>query len=416
MAETLGARFKRSWNAFFNRDPTDEYQEYGSITPYRPDRRRSYASNDKTQLTSILNRIALDAATIEILHVKLDDDGRYVETIKSSLNDCFNLEANIDQTGIAFRHDIYSSILDEGCIAIAPIDVDRNPKDGSFKIETMRTGKILSWAPKSVKINAYNDQTGKREDIVMQKHTTAIVENPFYSVVNEQNSTMKRLVRKLNLLDAIDEQSGSGKLDVIIQLPYVIKTEARRQQAEERRKSIEDQLKGPYGIAYTDGTERIVQLNRPVENNLMKQVEYLTSMLYSQLGITQAIMDGSADEKTMTNYYIRTIEPLVSAVVDELNRKFLSKTARSQNQSIIYLRDPFKLIPVTEIATIADTFTRNRILSSNEVRQIVGRKPAKDADADKLINSNISQPSGGTQASSEKPEEITEEGENQNGA
>lgn len=416
MAETIGARFKRSWNAFFNRDPTDEYQEYGSITHYRPDRRRPHASNDKTQLTSILNRIALDAASIEILHVKLDDDGRYIETINSSLNDCFNLEANIDQTGSAFKHDIYSSILDEGCIAIAPIDVDRNPKDGSFKIETMRTGKILSWAPTSVKINAYNDQTGKREDIVMKKRTTAIVENPFYSVFNEQNSTMKRLVRKLNLLDAIDEQSGSGKLDVIIQLPYVIKTEARRQQAEERRKSIENQLKGPYGIAYTDGTERIVQLNRPVENNLMKQVEYLTSMLYSQLGITQAIMDGSADEKTMTNYYIRTIEPLVSAVVDELNRKFLSKTARSQNQSIIYLRDPFKLIPVTEIATIADTFTRNRILSSNEVRQIVGRKPAKDADADKLINSNISQPSVRAQAPSEKPEEITEEGENQNGA
>ena len=416
MAETIGARFKRSWNAFFNRDPTDEYRESGSSYYYRPDRRRYSGGNEKSIVTSVLNRIAMDAASIDILHVKLDEEGRYIETIESSLNDCLNLEANIDQTGRAFKQDIYASVLDEGCIAVAPIDVDRDPKDGSFKIETMRTGKIVKWMPRSVKINAYNDRTGEREDLVMQKSTTAIIENPFYAVFNEHSSTMKRLVRKLNLLDAIDEQSGSGKLDVIIQLPYVIKTEARRKQAEERRQSIEDQLKGPYGIAYTDGTERIVQLNRPVENNLMKQIEYLTSMLYSQLGITQAIMDGSADEKTMTNYYTRTIEPLVSAVVGEMKRKFLSKTARSQNQSIIYLRDPFKLIPVTEVATIADTFTRNRILSANEVRQIVGRKPAKDAEADKLINSNISQPAQQPQVKSEEPEEVTEEGENQNGA
>ena len=416
MAETLGTRFKRSWNAFFNRDPTYEYQDAGSTYYRRPDRVVYSRGREKSIVTSVLNRIAMDAASIDILHVKLDEEGRYIETVDSDLNNCLTLEANIDQTARSFRQDIYASLLDEGCIAIAPIDVDRNPDDGSFKIYTMRTGKITQWKPKVVKINAYNDRNGQREDIFMAKQTTAIVENPFYAVFNEPSSTLQRLIRKLNLLDAIDEQSGSGKLDVIIQLPYVIKTEARRKQAEERRKSIEDQLKGPYGIAYTDGTERIVQLNRPVENNLMKQIEYLTSMLYSQLGITQAIMDGTADEKTMTNYYTRTIEPLVSAVVDEMKRKFLTKTARSQNQSIIYLRDPFKLIPVTEIATIADTFTRNRILSANEVRQIVGRKPAKDPEADKLVNSNISQPAENTQEQPEASEEVTEEGEIQNGA
>ena len=416
MAETLGTRFKRSWNAFFNRDPTYEYQDAGSTYYRRPDRVVYSRGREKSIVTSVLNRIAMDAASIDILHVKLDEEGRYIETIDSDLNNCLTREANIDQTARAFRQDIYASLLDEGCIAIAPIDVDRNPDDGSFKIYTMRTGKITQWKPKVVKINAYNDRNGQREDIFMAKQTTSIVENPFYAVFNEPSSTLQRLIRKLNLLDAIDEQSGSGKLDVIIQLPYVIKTEARRKQAEERRKSIEDQLKGPYGIAYTDGTERIVQLNRPVENNLMKQIEYLTSMLYSQLGITQAIMDGTADEKTMTNYYTRTIEPLVAAVVDEMKRKFLSKTARSQNQSIIYLRDPFKLIPVTEIATIADTFTRNRILSSNEVRQMVGRKPAKDPEADKLVNSNISQPNGAQQEQPEASEEVTEEGEIQNGA
>lgn len=416
MAETIGARFKRSWNAFFNRDPTQEYQDAGATYYRRPDRVVYSRGREKSIVTSVLNRIAMDAASIDILHVKLDKEGRYTETIDSDLNNCLTLEANIDQTARSFRQDIYASILDEGCIAIAPIDVDRDPTDGSFKIYTMRTGKIVQWKPKTVKINAYNERNGRREDIFMAKQTTAIVENPFYAVFNEPSSTLQRLIRKLNLLDAIDEQSGSGKLDVIIQLPYVIKTEARRQQAEERRKSIEDQLKGPYGIAYTDGTERIVQLNRPVENNLMKQIEYLTSMLYSQLGITQAIMDGTADEKMMTNYYTRTIEPLVSAVVDEMKRKFLSKTARSQNQSIIYLRDPFKLIPVTEIATIADTFTRNRILSANEVRQMVGRKPSSDPEADKLVNSNISQPNGEAQEQPESSEEVTEEGEIQNGA
>ena len=416
MAETLLSRVRNAWNVFLNRDPTTEFRVPGSTYYRRPDRVRYTRGNERSIVTAVFNRIAMDAASIDILHVKLDEEGRYIETIDSPLNNCLTLEANIDQTGRAFKQDIYTSILDEGCIAMVPVDTDRDPDDGSFQINTLRTGKINKWAPRHIVTNVYNDRTGEREDVTVSKRTTGIVENPFYAVFNEPNSTMQRLIRKLTLLDAIDEQSGSGKLDVIIQLPYVIKTEARRKQAEERRQSIEDQLKGPYGIAYTDGTERIVQLNRPVENNLMKQIEYLTSMLYSQLGITQAIMDGTADEKTMTNYYTRTIEPLVSAVVDEMKRKFLSKTARSQNQSIIYLRDPFKLIPVTEIATIADTFTRNRILSSNEVRQIVGRKPAKDADADKLINSNISQPAGGAQAPSEKSEEITEEGENQNGA
>lgn len=416
MAETLGARFKRSWNAFFNRDPTVEYQDAGSTYYHRPDRVRYSRGREKSIVTSVLNRIAMDAASIDIMHVKLDEEGRYVESIDSDLNNCLTLEANIDQAARAFRQDVYASILDEGCIAIVPIDVDRNPDDGSFKIYTMRTGKITQWRPQTIKVNAYNERNGQREDIFASKSTTAIVENPFYAVFNEPSSTLQRLVRKLNLLDAIDEQSGSGKLDVIIQLPYVIKTEARKKQAEERRKSIEDQLRGPYGIAYTDGTERIVQLNRPVENNLMKQIEYLTSMLYSQLGITQAIMDGTADEKTMNNYYTRTIEPLVAAVVDEMKRKFLTKTARSQKQSIIYLRDPFKLIPVTEIATIADTFTRNRILSANEIRQMVGRKPSKDPEADKLVNSNISQPSEKTHEQPEVPEEVTEEGESQNGA
>ena len=416
MAETLGARFKRSWNAFFNRDPTVEYQDAGSTYYHRPDRVRYSRGREKSIVTSVLNRIAMDAASIDIMHVKLDEEGRYVESIDSDLNNCLTLEANIDQAARAFRQDVYASILDEGCIAIVPIDVDRNPDDGSFKIYTMRTGKITQWRPQTIKVNAYNERNGRREDIFASKSTTAIVENPFYAVFNEPSSTLQRLVRKLNLLDAIDEQSGSGKLDVIIQLPYVIKTEARKKQAEERRKSIEDQLRGPYGIAYTDGTERIVQLNRPVENNLMKQIEYLTSMLYSQLGITQAIMDGTADEKTMNNYYTRTIEPLVSAVVDEMKRKFLTKTARSQKQSIIYLRDPFKLIPVTEIATIADTFTRNRILSANEIRQMVGRKPSKDPEADKLVNSNISQPAEKNQEQPEVPEEVTEEGESQNGA
>lgn len=386
-------RLQHAWNAFFNRDPTPDYHEYGMSYSYRPDRPRLTRGKERSIITSVINRIAMDAASIEIRHVQLDEDDRYVSTIKSELDDCLTVAANIDQTGRAFRQDIYMSMMDEGVIAIVPVDTDRDPDiTGSFKIESMRTGKILEWRPSTVKVRVYNDRTGQQQDIVVPKKTVSIVENPLYAVMNEPSSTLQRLVRKLNLLDAIDEQSGSGKLDVIIQLPYVIKTEARRQQAEKRRGELESQLSGSkYGIAYTDGTERITQLNRPVENNLMKQVEYLTSTLYSQLGITQGVMDGTADEKTMINYDNRTVEPFVSAVVDEMKRKFLTKTARTQRQSVMFFRDPFKLVPVTELATIADTLTRNAILSSNEVRCKIGYRPSKDPDADKLRNKNLSQ-------------------------
>lgn len=394
----IGDRLQHAWNAFFNKDPTLDFRDYGAAYSYRPDRVRFSRGNERSIVTSVYNRIAMDAAAIDIKHVKQDEDERYVKTVKSGLNDCFNLEANIDQTGLAFKQDIYMSMLDEGVVAIVPVDTTINPKiTGSYDISTMRTGKIVAWYPSKVKANVYNDQTGLREDIVLPKSVVGIVENPFYSVMNEPNSTMQRLIRKLNLLDAIDEQSGSGKLDLIIQLPYTVKSPTRQQQAEKRRQQIEDQLKGPYGIAYTDGTERITQLNRPVENNLMKQIEYLTSMLYSQLGITQAIMDGTADEKTMLNYYNRTIEPLVSSVVVESKRKFLTKTARSQKQSISYFRNPFGLVPVNELAEIADKFTRNEIASSNEIRQIIGMKPSDDPKADRLINSNLNHPPEETQ-------------------
>jgi len=323
----------------------------------------------------------------------LDEEGRFTSILDTSLNTCLSLEANIDQTGRAFLQDIVMSMLDEGCVAIVPVDTDIDPENGSFKIETMRTGKILDWYPRHVKVRVYNDRTGEKEDLVLSKSSVAIVENPFYAVMNEPNSTMQRLIRKLNILDAIDEQSGSGKLNLIIQLPYVIKTEARRQQAENRRKDIEEQLSGSkYGVAYTDGTERVVQLNRPVDNNLMSQIEYLTSMLYSQLGLTQGIMDGSADDKTMLNYLTRTVEPILSAIVDEMKRKFLTKTARSQKQSILFFRDPFKLVPVGEIAEIADKMTRNEVMTSNEIRQKIGMTPSKDPNADKLRNSNLSAP------------------------
>jgi ribosomal protein L21E len=362
----------------------------------------------------------MDAAAIDIKHVRLDDNERYVETIDSGLNNCLSLEANIDQTGKAFLQDVYMSMMDEGCIAIVPIDTDVNPKfTDSYKIYTMRTGKILEWRPDSVKVQVYNDRTGKKEDIWMPKRIVAIVENPLYAVINERNSTMQRLIRKLNLLDAIDEQSSSGKLDLIIQLPYIVKTDARRQQAEKRRKDIEDQLTGSkYGVAYTDGTERITQLNRPVENNLLKQIEYLTSMLYSQLGITQAVMDGTADEKTMLNYYNRTVGLLVSTLVDELKRKFLTKTARSQKQSITYFRNPFSLVPVNDLAEIADKFTRNEIMTSNEIRQVIGMKPSTDPKADQLVNSNINQATPmmePTEPTDGYVDEYVEEGEFQNG-
>jgi hypothetical protein len=364
----------------------------------------------------MFNRISLDTSSITIQHVRLDKDDRFVEVIESGLNNCLNLEANVDQTGRAFKQDAVMSMLDEGCVALVPVDTDSDPKTGSFEVLTMRTGKIVEWRPKHVKVNVFNEETGERQDVVVPKRAVAIVENPLYAVCNEPNSIMQRLVRKLNILDAIDEQSGSGKLDLIIQLPYVIKSDARRQQAETRRADIERQLAGSkYGIAYTDGTERITQLNRPVENNLMKQIEFLTSMLYGQLGITQGIMDGTADEQTMLNYYNRTVEPIVSAIVDEMKRKFLTKTARTQKQSIAFFNDPFKLVPVKELADIADTFTRNEIMSKNEFRQIIGRKPSKDPKADQLINSNISQPNTPAEPTKQEPIEIKKEGENQNG-
>ena len=390
----LSSRFKHAWNAFLNRDPTGGYRDIGSGYSYRPDRFRLTRGNERSIVTSVYNRIALDVAAINIQHVKLDDEGRFLNVIKSGLNDCLSLEANLDQTGRAFIQDVVMSMMDEGCVAIVPIDTDDDPDDTSgYQILSMRVARIRDWYPKHVRVEAYNERTGRKQEIVVPKETVAIVENPLYAVINEPNSTMQRLIRKLNLLDAVDEQSSAGKLDLIIQLPYVIKSEARRQQAEKRRKDIEEQLAGSkYGIAYTDGTERITQLNRSLENNLMKQIEYLTSMLYSQLGITQTILDGTADDKTMLNYYNRTVEPIISAIVDEMKRKFLTKTARSQNKSIMFFRDPFKLVPVADLAEISDKFTRNEIATSNEIRQVIGWKPSADPKADELRNSNLSEP------------------------
>ena len=414
-------RIKHSWNAFLNRDPTYNYRDLGGPSyGYRPDRMRFTRGNERSIVTSVYNRIALDAASIDIMHVQLDKDGRFESIRESALNECLTKNANIDQTGRAFIQDVVMSMLDEGCVAIVPVDTTINPNiSNSYEINTVRTAKIVEWYPAHVKVNLYNDRTGRKEDLILPKKTVAIIENPLYAVINEPNSTMQRLIRKLNLLDVIDEQSGSGKLDLIIQLPYVIKTDARRQQAEQRRKDIEMQLSGSkYGIAYTDGTERITQLNRSVDNNLMKQIEYLTSMLYSQLGITQAILDGSADDKTMLNYYNRTIEPIVSAIVDEIQRKFLTKTAITQKQAIAYFRDPFRLVPVNEIAEIADKFTRNEIMTSNEIRQIVGMKPSKDPNADELRNKNLSESNEmikEKQSDNNNLEDNQSEGGNQNG-
>ena len=403
-------RIQRGWNAFRNRDPTTEYRDTGLGYAYRPDRVRFTRGNERSIVTSVYNRIALDVAAINIQHVQLDDNNRFTSVVESGLNSCLNLEANIDQTGRAFVQDIVMSMFDEGCVAVVPVDTTQEPEiTDSYDILSMRTGKILEWKPRHVKVRVYNDRTGMKEDILLPKKQVAIIENPLYAVINEPNSTMQRLIRKLCLLDAVDEQSSSGTSDLIIQLPYVVKTEARRQQANDRRKQIEEQLTGSkYGIAYTDGTERITQLNRPVENNLMKQIEYLTSMLYSQLGITQAILDGTADDKTMLNYYSRTIEPIISAIVDEMKRKFLTKTARSQKKSIMFFRDPFKLVPVNDIAEIADKFTRNEILSSNEIRQIVGIKPSKDPKADELRNKNLSEPKENNQPTKTLPKEGAE--------
>ena len=412
MEMSLGARLKHAWNVFTANETVGARWDIGPSYFYRPDRPIFSRGNERSIITSVYNRIALDVAAISIQHVRLDDEGRFTSVMNSTLNDCLSLEANLDQTGRAFIQDIVQSMLDEGCVAIVPVDTDIAPDEGSYKIETMRTGKILEWYPQHVKVRVYNEQTGKKEDVLVSKRTVAIVENPFYAVMNEPNSTMQRLIRKLNILDAIDEQSGSGKLNLIIQLPYVIKTEARRQQAEKRRKDIEEQLSGSkYGVAYTDGTEHVVQLNRPVDNNIMSQIEYLTSMLYSQLGLTQTIMDGSADDKTMLNYLTRTVEPILSAIVDEMKRKFLTKTARSQKQSILFFRDPFKLVPVSEIAEIADKMTRNEIMTSNEIRQKIGMTPSKDPNADKLRNSNLSAPK---EESTEQ--NISKEDEVQNGS
>ena len=386
-------RIQNGWNAFMSRAPTMVYYDTGAGNYYRPDRVRFSRGNERSIVTSVYNRIALDVAAISIKHCRMDENGRYISDMKSGLNDCLTLSANVDQTGRAFIQDAVQSMLDEGCVAIVPVDTSTDPTvTGSYDILSMRTGKIIEWKPAHVRVRLYNERTGNKEDILLPKSMVAIVENPLYAVINEPNSTMQRLIRKLSLLDVTDEQTASGKLDLIIQLPYVIKTEARRQQAEQRRKDIEMQLAGSkYGIAYTDGTEHITQLNRSLENNLMKQVEYLTNMLFSQLGITQTILDGTADEQTMLNYYSRTIEPIVTAIVDEMKRKFLTKTARSQNQSIESFRDPFKLVPVNNIAEIADKFTRNEIMTSNEIRQIIGMKPSDDPKADQLINSNIAQ-------------------------
>lgn len=400
MELTIGSRLKKAWNAFRDQDETyynvynDRYTSYSNGSSYRPDRTRLSTRNERSIVTSIFNRIALDVASIDIYHCRLDDNDRYKENIDSTLNNCLTLESNIDQTSRAFMQDVVLSMFDEGSVAIVPVDTIKDPmKTDSYEILTLRTGRIVTWYPKHVRVEVYDDNTGIKREITLPKSRVGIIENPLYAVMNEPNSTLQRLIRKLVLLDSIDEQSGSGKLDLIIQLPYIVKSEARRQQAEQRRKDIERQLKGSkYGIAYTDGTEKITQLNRPLENNLMKQIEYLTSMLYGQLGITQGVMDGTADEKTMTNYYSRTIEPIVSSIVDEIKRKFLTKTARSQKQSIVFFRDPFKLVPVSDLAEISDKFTRNEILSSNEIRQVVGRKPSDDPKADQLINSNISQP------------------------
>lgn len=394
MGMSFGSRLKHAWNAFTGTDYTT-YQDVGPGYSSRPDRIRLTRGNERSIITSVYNRIALDVAALNVQHIRLDENGRFLSVIQDGLNTCLTVEANIDQTARAFIQDIVVSMLDEGCVAIVPVDTTYDPSvTGSYDIQTMRVGKILDWYPQHVRVRLYNERTGTKENILVPKSTVAIVENPLYAVVNEPNSTMQRLIRKLNLLDVIDEQSGSGKLDLIIQLPYVIKTEARRQQAENRRKDIEAQLSGTkYGIAYADGTERITQLNRSVNNNLMSQIEYLTSMLYSQLGITQNILDGTADEKTMLNYNNRTIEPIISAIVDEMKRKFLTKTARSQSQSISFFRDPFKLVPVNDIAEIADKFTRNEIMTSNEIRQVIGMKPSDDPRADELRNKNLSAPS-----------------------
>lgn len=418
MELTIGGRLRHAWNAFLNRPPTSFYRNLGPSYSFRPDRPRFSMGNERSIVTSVYNRIALDAAAITVQHVKLDENGRFLSVKESGLNTCLTTEANIDQTGRAFMQDVVMSMLDEGCVAIVPVETDKDIEETEgFDIFSLRTGRIIDWYPRHVKVRLYNDRTGRKEDTILPKKAVAIVENPLYAVINEPNSTMQRLIRKLNLLDAVDEQSSSGKLDLIIQLPYVIKTPMMREKAEQRRRDIEDQLSGSkYGIAYTDGTEHITQLNRAVENNLMNQIEYLTSMLYGQLGITKEVMDGSADEKTMLNYYNRTIEPILAAIVDEMKRKFLSKTARSQSQSISFFRDPFKLVTIADISEAADKFTRNEIMSPNEMRQIIGMKPSQDPESDKLRNRNLSESKVDQQQTPETGQsDMQKEETNQNG-
>ena len=410
-------RLQHGWNAFRNRDPTEVYRYVQEGYSYRPDRMRFTRGNERSIVNALYTRIAIDCSSIQINHCDLDEDGRFKNIRSSGLNNCLSFEANLDQTGRALIQDIVASMLDEGCIAVVPVDTTFDPrKTDSYDIQSMRVGKITQWYPDRIKVELYNETTGKKESVIVPKRSTAIIENPLYSIINEPNSTMQRLIRKLNLLDVTDEHTASGKLDLIIGLPYQIRTEGRRKQANERMKDIEMQLSGSkYGIAYTDGTEHITQLNRPVENNLMKQVEYLTSMLYSQLGITASILDGTADEQTMLNYYSRTIEPIISAIVCEMERKFLTKTARTKGQAILFFRDVFKLVPVNSIADIADKFTRNEILSSNEIRQIIGRKPSSDPKADQLINSNLNQPEEKIYNNNTPTQNLEEEDENQNG-
>ena len=413
MESSFGSRLKQAWNVFRKgREPTLPSNYYGASSSSRPDRVRLARRNERSIATSIFNRIALDVAAIDIRHCQMDENGRFKEELSTGLNNCLSLGANLDQTSRAFIQDVVLSMFDEGCVAIVPVDTYGDPEfSESYDIETMRVGKIVEWFPDRVKVHVYNEQTGEKQDIVCLKKYTAIIENPLYSVINEPNSTMQRLIRKLSLLDVTDEQTASGKLDLIIQLPYVIKSEARRKQADDRRRDIESQLAGSkYGIAYTDGTERITQLNRSLENNLLKQVEYLTNLAFSQLGITQSILDGTADDKTMLNYYSRTVEPIISPIVDEMKRKFLSKTARTQKKTIAFFRDPFKLVPVNDIAEIADKFTRNEIMTSNEIRQVIGMKPSKDPKADQLVNSNISQSKEELAKASTPIEQNTEEG------
>lgn len=418
MADSFGSRLMHAWNAFTNKDPTDApgYTSFGtgSYSNRRPYRTQFTRGNERSIVTSVYNRIALDVASINVNHVRLDENDRFSEVIKSSLNECLTLEANVDQTGRAFIQDVVISMLDEGCVAIVPVDTTTDPTiTGSFDINSMRTAKVVEWFPRHVKVNVYNDRTGQKEDVVLPKNSVAIVENPLYAVINEPNSTMQRLIRKLNLLDTIDNRTGSDKLDLIIQLPYVVKSELQKKHADDRIDDITSQLsRSDYGIAYIDGTEKVTQLNRPVENNLLKQVEYLTAMLYSQLGITQGILEGTADEQTMLNYTTRTIEPIISAITDEMKRKFLTKTARTQGQSIMFFRDPFKLVPVNNIAEIADKFTRNEIATSNEMRQAIGWKPSDDPKADELRNANISEPARDSNSNQLQPEQ---EGSNQNG-